>query len=237
MVNTVKMTVMSDAQRATRTYRSSRRTTQARLTRQRVLAAATEVFLGRGYLGTTMRAIAAEAQVSVPTVEALFGTKARTLKAAIDVAIAGDDEPIPVLDRGWADAVLSADTVEQVLSIAAGALGPALVRSAGLVLAVFEGSATDVELAELAEQLIGQRAKTAEWLVDAITARAPLPEGCTRQEAIDTLWVLMDPAVFDRLTRHRRWTLEQWNRWFISSVGRLLTADSLIHAPARRTPR
>jgi hypothetical protein len=39
--------------------------------------------------------------VSVPTVELLFGNKARLLKAAIDVAIAGDDDAVPVLDRSW----------------------------------------------------------------------------------------------------------------------------------------
>ena len=46
-----------------------------------------------------MRAIAAEAGVAVATLEQQFATKARLLKAAIDVAIAGDDEAVPVLDR------------------------------------------------------------------------------------------------------------------------------------------
>ena len=57
-----------------------------------------------------MRAIAAAAGVAVPTVELGFGTKARLLKAAIDVAIAGDDEPVPVLDRAWADTARNART-------------------------------------------------------------------------------------------------------------------------------
>ncbi len=36
----------------------------------------------------------------------------------------------------------------------------------------------------------------------------------------------MDPAVFDRLTRRRNWTLEHYERWFSHSVARLLTADA-----------
>jgi AcrR family transcriptional regulator len=213
---------------------------QARLTRQRVLAAATAVFLGRGYAGATMRAIATEAGVSVPTVEALFGTKARVLKAAIDVAIAGDDEPVPVLGRDWTDAALRAETVDEFLSIAAGVIAPAQVRSAGLVLAVFEGSSTDSELAQLLARLVTQRAKTAEWLVDGLTRTARLRQGCSRQEAIDTLWVLMDPAVFDRLTRRRRWTVEQYESWLARSVGQLLIANtptpmSTATATARRS--
>ena len=217
-------------QRVVRAYRSAHREAQARRTRQRVLRAATAVFLGRGYAGATMRAIATEAAVSVPTVESLFGTKARVLKAAIDVAIAGDDEPVPVLDRSWAAAAQAAEGVDELLSIVAGVIGPAQVRSAGLVLAVFEGSSTDAELAALAARMTAQRAGTAEWLVDALTRKAPLRTGCTRQEAIDTVWVLMDPAVFDRLTRQRHWTQEQYQGWFAGSVRRLLLADSLTRS-------
>ena len=51
-----------------RPYRSNRREAQARRTRERVLAGATAVFLDRGYAGATVRAIATEAGVSVPTV-------------------------------------------------------------------------------------------------------------------------------------------------------------------------
>lgn len=52
-----------------------------------------------GYSATAMRVVAASVGVAVPTVELLFGTKPRLLKAAIDVTIAGDDEPVGVLDR------------------------------------------------------------------------------------------------------------------------------------------
>jgi hypothetical protein len=130
-----------------------------------------------------------------------------------------------VLDRGWADAALEVETVDEFLSIAVGLIAPAQVRSAGLVLAVFEGSSTDPELAGLLEQLVAQRAETAAWLVDGLTRIAPLREGCTREEAVDTMWVLMDPAVFDRLTRQRAWTVERYGGWFARSVEHLLVPD------------
>src|SRR6202451_3831636 len=94
-----------------RPYRSALRAAQARATRGRVLQAATVLFARLGYGGATMRAVASQAGVSVPTVEALFGTKARLLKAAIDVAIAGDDEPGPTLERGWAAEAMNATNV------------------------------------------------------------------------------------------------------------------------------
>ena len=206
----------------TRAYRSSRREEQARQTRRRVLEAATAVFLERGFAGTTMRLVAGRAGVSVPTVELLFGTKGKLLKAAIDVAIAGDDEPVPVLAREWTEAAAGAGTAEEFLDIVAGVLGSAQERSAGLVLAVFEAAATDTELAGLADQLTGQRATTAGWIVDGLMRNAPLRPGCDRREAVDTVWILMDSAVFDRLTRRRGWTPEEYRRWFAGSVRRLL---------------
>jgi AcrR family transcriptional regulator len=201
-----------------------------------VIEAATGVFLERGYAGTTIRAIAAAADVAVPTVEAVFGTKPRLLRAAIDVAIVGDHEPVAVLDRAWTAAALRATTAEEFLSIVAGVIAPAQARSAGLVLAVFEGAATDSELAELSTQLIAQRAKTAEWLVDTLAGIAPRRDSRSRQEAIDTLWVLMDPAVFDRLTRHRHWTIVQYQRWLAGSTKRLLV-DTLKPQPSRTRKR
>lgn len=172
-----------------------------------------------------MQRIATAARVSVPTVELTFGTKARVLKSAIDVAIAGDDEAVAVLDRDWAGEALLAPTADEFLSIVAGILGPAQERSAGLVLALFEASPTDPELAELAAQMINQRLATATWLVDALTQRVPLRDGCTKAEAVDTVWLLMDPAVFDRLIRHRSWTPEHYQHWFGNAVGQLLIND------------
>jgi AcrR family transcriptional regulator len=226
--------VVTTESREPRRYRSSLRDAQARRTRQRVLGAATAVFLDRGYGGATIRAVAAEAKVSVPTVEALFGTKARLLKAAIDVAIAGDDEPVAVLDRAWAADARQAGTAAEFLSLVAGVLAAAQARSAGLVLAVFEGSVKDRELEQVAEQMVAQRAVTASWIVDGVSRVASLREGCSQQEAVDTVWLLMDPAIFDRLTRRRGWTVEIYERWFSRSVARLLTADA---PPGRRSPR
>jgi AcrR family transcriptional regulator len=216
---------MTAPQPVRRPYRSSRREAQARETRLRVLEAATAVFLECGYGAATIRAVAGVAGTSVATVEALFGTKARLLKAAIDVAIAGDDEPVPVLEREWTIAARAALTVEEFLSVVATVLAAAQARASGLVLAVFEGAAADPELAVLAERMSAQRAAVARWIVDGVTRLGSLRQDCSDGDAIDTVWVLMDPAVFDRLTRRRHWTVEDYERWFATSVGRLLTAD------------
>jgi len=211
--------------RAKRTYRSLRREDQARQTAARILTAAVQSFLERGYGVSTMASIAAAAGVSVPTVEARFGTKAHLLKAAVDTAIAGDDEPVPMLDRAWVTAARQARNAEDALFVVAAVLGAAQARSAGLLLALFEGASTDPELSILAEQMIAQRGRMAAWLVDALAERARLARDCSRDMLLDTVWILMDPALFDRLTRQRHWTLEQYEHWFARSIRRLLTDE------------
>jgi TetR/AcrR family transcriptional regulator, regulator of autoinduction and epiphytic fitness len=141
------------------------------------------------------------------------------------VAIAGDDEAVPMLDRSWTRAAVAAISADEFLSIVARVIGAAQARSAGLVLAAFEGSSKDPELAELTAQMIRQRAITAGWIVDHLAGTADLSDELTRQEAVDTMWLLMEPAVFDRLVRHRHWTVDRYRDWFARTARRLLVAD------------
>jgi hypothetical protein len=118
--------------------------------------------------------------------------------------------------------------------VVAGVLASAQARSAGLVLAALEASATDPELAVLSQQLVNQRETTAGWIVDALAAKAPLRSDLSRQQAVETVWLLMDPAVFVRLTRHRQWSLERYQDWVARSVRNLLLPDA-PHPSSRPT--
>ncbi len=171
-----------------------------------------------------MRLVAQAAGVSVPTVELLFGTKPQLLRAAISFAIRGDAEPIPMLKRGWALKAQEAASVDDFLAIVGGVLVKGEQRSAGLILAAFEAANHDESMSALADRLRGQRAETAAWLVQGLMARASLRSEITREQAIDTVWLLMDPGGFRALTRDRGWTAERFEAWFTDSVRRLLLA-------------
>jgi AcrR family transcriptional regulator len=205
-----------------RAYHSAQRTAQAQRTRERIIAAATEQFVSAGYTATTIRSIAASAGVSVASIELAFGTKVELLKAAIDVAIAGDHEPVAVLDRSWASRARTTTSVEEFLTAIGRTMRPAMARSAGLVLAAYDAAHSDPALQQLAEQLSAQRAATVAWIVDGVRERATLREQITRRHAIDQVWLLMDPAVYQRLTRHRGWSPAKYEKWFIDTVTRLL---------------
>jgi AcrR family transcriptional regulator len=210
------------AHRPRRGYVSATRTERAERTRKRVIDAATRLFVQQGYATTTMRAIAAEAGVSVPMVELLFGTKAQLLHVVIDVAVAGDDEPVPVLSRAWAADAKSARNLADFLSVVADVLADAQARSAGVMLAAYEAAASDPDIQLLIMDRESQRERTTSWIVDGVIERAGLRSGLDKAGAVDTVWLLMDPVIFDRLTRHRGWSLDRYASWFADSVARLI---------------
>jgi AcrR family transcriptional regulator len=210
------------ADKPRRGYASATRTERAQNTRTRVIEAATRLFVQQGYATTSIRAIATEAGVSVPTVELLFGTKAQLLHVVIDVAVAGDDEPVPVLSRGWAADARSARNLADFLSVVAQVLSEAQARSAGVMLAAYEAAASDPDIQLLIMDRESQRERTTNWIVNGVVDRAGLRPELDRAGAIDTVWMLMDPVIFNRLTRHRGWSLDRYASWFADSVTRLV---------------
>ena len=180
-----------------------------------------------------MRAVASAAGVSVATVELVFGTKSQLLRAAIGFAIRGDVEPVPMLQRDWAREASATGSVAEFLAIVGRVLADSSVRSAGLVLAAFEGANVDESMHALADQLRAQRAETAQWIIDGLIRRSSLRAEMTRDQAIDTIWLLMDPHGFCALTRDRGWTPGEFEHWFTDSVSRLLLATT--ETPAVKT--
>ena len=69
-----------------RPYYSRARQRQAEETRRRILAATRELFESRGYVGTTLEAIAEVAEVSPKTVAAVFGSKRGILAEVVKAA-------------------------------------------------------------------------------------------------------------------------------------------------------
>ncbi len=66
---------------------------KAQATRRRIRDAARRLFVERGYVATTIEAIAGEAGVAVPTVYLAFGTKRALLVELLDIAAVGAADP------------------------------------------------------------------------------------------------------------------------------------------------
>ncbi len=204
----------------TRRYHAPTRAAQARATRARVLAAAHDLFVRRGF-ATTVAEIANEAGVSQATVEFLFGTKAILLNAVIDVTLAGDDEPVPMLERPWVAEVAGLNAPE-FLTQAAAAFAAGAGRVSPLLRALDEGASAHADLAELDERLERQRAVMAAWVITEVTARSSLAEDLDVEQATQIVLVLLDPLVHRRLLVERGWTVDDLAHWFARAWRRLL---------------
>jgi hypothetical protein len=140
---------------------------------------------------------------------------------------AGDDDRVAMLDRQWAKRAESIVGPPDFVAAFARVLAGSAERAAGLAATALEAARADEDIAAVAAQLMAQRGVMASWLVDGIMHRSALREGTDRAAAVDTVWVLMDPVVFCRLTGDRLWTTARFEHWFADSVTRLvLPADN-----------
>jgi AcrR family transcriptional regulator len=203
-----------------RRYDSPARRDRARRTRAAVLDAARELFVAHGYAGTSVRAVAAAAGVSVPTVEQAFGTKRALLKQVVDVTRAGDDEPVAMLDRSPARAAAAAPTAAELLDRAAAEIAAVAERVSAVQAVLAAAALGDPEIAELAAEVDAQRRVVAGWLVDAVAAHGPLRT--LRNRAVDAVWTLLDPLVHRRLTVDCGWSTAEFAGWLADALARLL---------------
>jgi TetR/AcrR family transcriptional regulator, regulator of autoinduction and epiphytic fitness len=224
---------VSHVVKAKRSYTSARRSEQARQTRRLVLESAHRLFVDVGYGATTLQRIADEAGVSVQTVYAAFGNKRRVLEQTLDLAIAGDDEPIVVNDRDWMHDVLHhADASVRVRAYAA-AVRRIHVGAAD-VFAVLRAAATsDPDLRELADTTDARRRTGAGSVVDGLISIGALEPSLDRATAIDLLWTFNSPELFGLLVRRSGWSADQYEQWLADTM----CAQLLAVRPTRRLPR
>jgi AcrR family transcriptional regulator len=187
---------------------TSSRSEQVRATRQRVLVAARDLFLRRGYVGATIGAIADRAGVSPQSVYNVIGTKAAVLRAVYDVALAGDDEPVPMTDRPVAD-----DPRECLRLYAR--TGRNLVERAGPLIGVVfvQGAGRDPDVRAFAEKIEAERAIGTARIAAHVRDSFGLRPGLDVTQAGDILWALTSPELADRFLRRCGWTLDGHEAW------------------------
>ena len=207
-----------------RDYRSELRAAQAQQTRRSIVAAATRLFVGAGYGATTIDAVAEAAGVSRKTVFTAVGGKLDLLKLALDWAVAGDDQAVALSDRAAIRRWMDQADPRQVLDGLAGMLAEIGARVGALYGALEVAAGIDPAARELAEELQRRRLDDARKVVGPLRDMKALATDITYQEAVDLVWLAMDPALFDRLVRVRRWSTSRFKEWLASTLCRQLLA-------------
>src|ERR1700760_3214055 len=170
-----------------RAYHAPRRAAAAARTREAIVIAAKDAFERLGWSGTTMRAVAAQAGVSVKTVEALFGTKAELLKTTVDYAIAGDLRPVPVLGRESVAAMQAAADAAAVLRLHARHAREINGRAAAIFWVVEQAASDSPDMATLWTEMTGNRRTGAHSAAAGLLAKPGLAAHVTLRYAEDVL--------------------------------------------------
>jgi AcrR family transcriptional regulator len=197
---------------------------KARQTRQRILDAASELFVSQGYGATTLQQIADRAGVSVQLIYFSFGNKRSVLKEVVDVSIAGDDEPVATMDRPWFRQAVEATTAAEQVAAHVHGTRQVLDRVAPITEVLRTAALTDPELASLWQQDADPRHLVQTVAAEALVTKPDAAPALSAEQIADRLYGLLSPELYLLLVRDRGWTPEEWEHWVCDTLRAQLCA-------------
>ncbi|WP_432947601.1 TetR/AcrR family transcriptional regulator [Kribbella sp. CA-253562] len=198
-----------------RRYTSTRRALQAAQTRAEIIAAATRLFESKGWKGTTIAGVAAEAGVAVDTIYAGFKSKSQLLAAAKDAVRDGARGETPLFERpGFRD--LGQGDRSTRLRLAADLIAAVNDRTRAIDAVWREAAASDAQIALLLSEREAGRRGALQHGFSLMLGTAP-PD-CV----VDGLWAITSPEVYSKLVDGRGWSREVYRDWLAESLDRLL---------------
>ncbi|WP_188192097.1 TetR/AcrR family transcriptional regulator [Nonomuraea sp. SYSU D8015] len=204
------------AQADRRRYDSLRRTAQALETRAEIARAARRLFVERGWAATTVRDVAREAGVSVPTVYAVYGNKAGLTRALADAADLSADP-----SRQLAELEAAESDPRRQLAAMAGFDRRLYERAGDVITLLREAGRVEPELAGLYRD--GRR-RADETRVAVFSSWPPgvLRDGLDVPAATDIYAALCTIDVYATLTAERGWSPDRVEQWWCEALVREL---------------
>jgi AcrR family transcriptional regulator len=202
--------------------------TRKERTRLRILDAANELLLTRGYHSVGLEAVADAAGVSRQTVYDQFGSKAGLLSAMITRSEEQAGLPVRLAavraehdGAGMLRALL--DTVT--------AVEPKVYPYSRLV---YAARLDDPVAAEMWKWRMGSRRQGMAMVFDRLMAEGAVRSGIAAAEAADIAWAITSPHQYEYLVIERGWSLKRYRAHLETTI-----ADRLLKTPvvARRTQR
>ena len=207
-----------------RQYRSPAREAAAEETRERIRQAAKELFVAKGYVGTTLKDVADRAGVGERTLYDSFGNKFGLLRHTIAMLTMGDESRVPAVDRPDSVAARGIDDAREALA-AHLKLGTDLMNRAGDLLLMAEATpGMDPDLERSAARGTQAAYEINLRMAQRLHSRGELKDGMTAATAADIMFTLTSPGVFNTLRRRRRWGQQRYQDWVIASVTQQLLA-------------
>jgi AcrR family transcriptional regulator len=208
-----------------RSYDSSRRQEQAKLTQRAVLQAAHDLFVEKGYGQTTIADIARAAAVSPETIYARFKNKATLLHRVWDVTIGGDDEKVVFHDRPEIKAIRNEPDLAKRFALHARMSTATARRMTPLVRAVRAAAGSEPAAAAMVTEMDRQRYEGMGVMAREAAATGQLK--VTEQHCRDVIWAMTDGTLWHQLVVERGWSDEQYAEW----IGNMWVATLVRPAP------
>ena len=190
----------------------SRREAQTVETRSLIVRSALRLMLERGYIPTTIGAIADGAGVAVQTVYNSVGNKAQVLSAALDLATAHPDHA----DAGPASLqrrIAEAGSAAEVLRILTDWIADLNERTSGVHRVIAQAAGVDADIAELETRRSTQRLLHYAEVASALRARHSLRGGLSDHEAAAAVWSLGHPQAYRSLVLDLGWSVPAYRDW------------------------
>lgn len=211
-----------------RSYDATRRRERAeqerQATRRRVVDAARTLFLDRGYVATTVTEIAREAGVALQSVYKVGHSKADLLHQVRDLAVAGDDQQVMLLDRPEYVAVRAETDPKRQVEMLAALIVTATERLAPVWVAYREAATVD---AKAAADLVSAHQRRLHTFINLIGA---IPEHRLRQSpqaSAETAWAVASPDVYLLQRSVLEWDIDRYAKWLEHTLIDLLLVPSL----------
>ena len=204
-----------------RPYRTSYRQMQARqrvgATRDLIAAAARRQFAQRGYVRTTITAIAKEAGVAVPTVYANFKTKRAILEHIVELT-----ETMSDLNELRREFIAAPQDSRRKLELAVAFSSRLFVRAADVYHVLWAAAESDPAIARIYRQIEDATRGRTGMVAKGFAAAGRLRKGVDEREAADVLFTLGTPAVFYQLVNKFGWSTTRYEEWLVEAYERLL---------------
>jgi AcrR family transcriptional regulator len=198
-----------------------RRSRRGAETRRKIEEAAGELFVARGYHGTSLQEIADAAGVHVQTIYLAYGTKAELLRAAASRPVAeGEDPAVPPQDRIWVREIMATDDPAEKLRLYVHHIRN-VTEGWGPFQQAMRAAADEPEVAQKLAEMEYGRYQGPLNLWPAIEERHQFRDGMTAQVAADLTYAIASPDTFRQLL-DRGWTIERAEAGILETLTRLL---------------
>ncbi|PKB64481.1 MAG: hypothetical protein BZY80_02700 [SAR202 cluster bacterium Io17-Chloro-G2] len=203
-----------------RIYESDYRLSLAEATRMKIAGAARKLFVQNGYSTTSIKAIAAEAGVSEPTVYARFGNK----KAIIEAIVDSMDTEAGVLELLEAMHAAAEDRYQQLNLIIEFDL-TLFQRNLDVYQAALQASSSEPGLGAVLEEGKARGRAGRTTIFQAWEAAGVLRPGLSVSAANDIFTAMVSPFNYKEMVVNCGWGHDRFQAWLKSAVRMLLLVE------------